>query len=147
MKLYVAYGSNLNIEQMEARCPNARIVGRGMIDNYALKYRGSKTGAYATILREEGKKVPVLVWRISDNDEKRLDIYEGFPRFYYKKRLTVRMENGKNIYAMGYIMFDQARPGIPSDYYVKVVANGYHANGLDIRILLESLEENERECR
>ena len=51
MKLYVAYGSNLNKEQMSHRCPDAKPVYTGYLENWELIYRGSKTGAYATIRR------------------------------------------------------------------------------------------------
>ena len=142
MKLYAAYGSNLNLEQMAHRCPDAKIVGHGMIYDYALKYRGSKTGAYLTIIPEKGKKVPVLVWRISENDEKSLDCYEGFPNFYYKKRMRVCLENGKTTYAMAYIMFDEALPGIPSERYIHTCLRGYLKNHLDVNIFYESLEDN-----
>jgi hypothetical protein len=37
---------------MAYRCPDATIVGKGIVENYGLKYRGSKTGAYATIIIE-----------------------------------------------------------------------------------------------
>lgn len=145
MKLYVAYGSNLNLEQMAHRCPDARIVGRGVIYDYALKYRGSKTGAYLTIIKEKGKKVPVVVWTISERDELSLDRYEGFPTFYYKKRMKVHLENGKRTYAMSYVMFDEALPGIPSEYYIKTCLRGYLENKLDLDIFYESLEDNIKE--
>lgn len=146
MKLYVAYGSNLNLEQMAHRCPDATIVAKGVVEDYALKYRGSKTGAYATIIKEKGKKVPVLVWKISPADERKLDVYEGFPTFYYKKKVLVRLENGKRIYAMAYVMFDEALPGVPSNYYMKTIYDGYIANGLDLNILFESFDDNDEEC-
>lgn len=53
MKLYVAYGSNLNKEQMSHRCPDAKPVYTGYLENWELIYRGSKTGAYATIRRKK----------------------------------------------------------------------------------------------
>ena len=40
-KLYVAYGSNLNLSQMAYRCPSARIYGAGQLNNWELVYRGS----------------------------------------------------------------------------------------------------------
>ena len=43
-KLYVAYGSNLNIAQMALRCPTAHIYGTGLLNNWELIYRGSMTG-------------------------------------------------------------------------------------------------------
>lgn len=33
-RLYVAYGSNLNIRQMKYRCPTAKLYGVGTIEDY-----------------------------------------------------------------------------------------------------------------
>lgn len=44
MKLYVAYGSNLDKEQMKYRCPSARPVQSGYLDNWQLIYRGARPG-------------------------------------------------------------------------------------------------------
>ena len=102
-KLYVAYGSNLNIAQMALRCPTAHIYGTGLLNNWELIYRGSMTGSYATIRRRKGSAVPVVVWSIMENDEKSLDIYEGYPRFYFKQNVMVDLPSGKKK-AMVYIM-------------------------------------------
>ena len=44
-KFYLAYGSNLNVKQMQFRSPDARIVGTAEIPNYQLLFKGSKTGS------------------------------------------------------------------------------------------------------
>ena len=36
-RLYVAYGSNLNIQQMTSRCPGAKLYGTGVIENFELQ--------------------------------------------------------------------------------------------------------------
>ena len=89
-RFYLAYGSNLNIPQMQRRCPTAKIVGVAEIEDYELLFKGSKTGSYLTIEPKKGATVPVAVWEIKKADEKSLDQYEGFPRFYYKKDFRVR---------------------------------------------------------
>ena len=43
-KLYLAYGSNLNIVQMIIRCPDAKFYGTAEIKDYELLFKGSKTG-------------------------------------------------------------------------------------------------------
>ena len=48
-KYYLAYGSNLNVTQMEWRCPRAKIAGYGTLQDWQLLFRGSGTGAYLTI--------------------------------------------------------------------------------------------------
>lgn len=44
--LYFAYGSNINLEQMEHRCPDALLVGPVTLQNYELQFRGS---GFATV--------------------------------------------------------------------------------------------------
>lgn len=85
-KYYLAYGSNLNIQQMKYRCPDAKPVGTAWIHGYQLMFKGSKTGSYLTIEKAEKSKVPVVVWDVSGSDECRLDAYEGCPTFYYKTK-------------------------------------------------------------
>lgn len=145
MRLYVAYGSNLNLEQMEYRCPQAKIFAKGIIPNYRLVFRGSKTGSYATIIPAEGHSVPVLVWDITPTDEASLDLYEGYPRFYYKKDITVEVDSDESIMAMVYIMFDEAKVGAPSSSYLTTIWRGYLANKLDMTALDEAIDYNHLE--
>ena len=35
-KLYFAYGSNINLDQMAQRCPDAQVVGSVTLENYEL---------------------------------------------------------------------------------------------------------------
>lgn len=49
--LYFAYGSNLDLEQMAQRCPDAEIVGPVRLENYELRFRGS---GFATVAPKKG---------------------------------------------------------------------------------------------
>ena len=85
---YVAYGSNLSVEQMAIRCPDATIIGTGKIRDYKLVFR-----FHADIEKSKGSYVPVLVWKISEVDEKRLDIYEGVSSgYYHQEEVKVLMD-------------------------------------------------------
>lgn len=42
-RLYIAYGSNINLEQMAYRCPNSKIVSKEMLKGYELEFRGVAT--------------------------------------------------------------------------------------------------------
>lgn len=93
-KKYIAYGSNLNLEQMARRCPTAKVIGAGEIRDHELLFRGYRESAVATVEPKKGASVPVLIWEIGPEDERNLDIYEGHPRLYGKVNLEVQMENG-----------------------------------------------------
>ena len=147
MKLYVAYGSNLNKKQMSHRCPDAKPVYTGYLENWELIYRGSKTGVYATIRRKKGKRVPVAIWDIQESDEKSLDLYEGYPRFYSKQNVYVTLNNGSRIKAMVYIMFKGAKPGCPSSRYIGTIYQGYRDFDLDCSFLKNSLSKNMEEMK
>ena len=144
-KLYIAYGSNLNLAQMAARCPSARVYAKGVLNNWALVYRGAMTTSHATIIRKQGSTVPVLVWEIQPRDEYRLDIYEGYPRYYFKKDIMVNID-GKKKKAMVYIMNERQLPGRPSSVYIETIRQGYIDNDMDISIFDKSLEVNSIEC-
>ena len=140
--LYVAYGSNLNLRQMAMRCPTAKLIGTGVIDDYELQFKGMPHGAFATISKKEGMSVPVAVWSLRPKDEKALDSYEGYPSHYHKEDLTVTMNNGPKIPAMVYIMNHKMQFGIPSQRYYNAVYEGYENCGLDVNILNDAVDNS-----
>ena len=85
-KFYIAYGSNLNLEQMADRRPTARVVRATVLDDYQLVFRG-----VATIVPRPGAKVPVAIWEIDEECEEALDIYEGYPHLYRKIKKSLSM--------------------------------------------------------
>lgn len=144
-KYYLAYGSNLNVAQMRWRCPDARALGTATIEDYRLLFKGSKTGSYLTIEAKEGAQVPVAVWEVSEEDEKRLDRYEGFPTFYYKKELELTftgIKTGKKRKrkCFVYIMHEDRPIGIPSRSYVETCIEGYRDFGFNLKYLKDAYE-------
>ncbi|MBS5149643.1 MAG: gamma-glutamylcyclotransferase [Butyricicoccus pullicaecorum] len=138
--LYIAYGSNLNLPQMAHRCPTAEVVGASQLQDYELLFRGSRRSAVATVEPKEGSTVPVLLWRIQERDEVSLDLYEGYPRLYNKQMMDVELD-GKTVSAMAYIMTPGHEFGIPSDYYVDTIWQGYVSAGFDTQILEDAVEK------
>jgi hypothetical protein len=144
--IYLAYGSNMSLQQMYHRCPDGEPIGKGFIKGWRLMFKGSQSGNYATIEKEEGCTVPVVAWGISELDEERLDRYEGWPSFYVKE--TVEFEYigdrpGRRVKGEGmvYIMPpDNSTLGLPSQRYFDVLVEGYHRFGLDLKILYEALD-------
>ena len=146
MKNYIAYGSNMDPEQMHRRCPGAYLVGTGTIHGWEMFFKGSKTGSYATI--EPGAQtIPVYIWSISKWDEHNLDIYEGFPRFYIKKNIEAVLDNGEKITGMVYIMADGAQPGLPSRGYFNNILDIYHEHDWDDRVLWDGIDATTKYIR
>ena len=133
-RLYIAYGSNLNLPQMGRRCPTAKVVGTSEIKNYELLFRGVATGE-----PKEGASVPILLWKIEALDEAALDRYEGWPHLYRKEMMDVELE-GKSVSAMVYVMNDVRFLGMPSESYYKVIEEGYQTAGFDTAVLEHALE-------
>ena len=138
-KYYIAYGSNMDEQQMAVRCRDAVLTGTGFIQEYELLFKGSLTGCYATIEPKEKSIVPVTVWTISKADEKRLDRYEGFPTFYYKKDIEVQMKDG-TITGLVYIMHEDRHCGMPFPWYYEQMDRDYRKFGFDRSILKKALE-------
>lgn len=137
-RLYIAYGSNLNIEQMKYRCPGAKPVAKSWLHDYRLVFQGRMTNAHANVIPEAGQDVPVVVWEIDKYNEKALDRYEGVKGGYYTKE-TMRVDvNGRMRKALIYIMTPNPY-GMPSNIYLHTLVQGYKDFNFDARILNSAL--------
>ena len=141
-RYYIAYGSNLSVEQMAHRCPDAKIAGMAALKDWKLAFK-----LHADIVPCRGRVVPVLVWEISGRDEKNLDVYEGFPSYYVKRELEITMTdlNGKDprtVTAMVYVMAEgHDRLRMPMQGYYDVLAEGYRRFGFNPYQLELALKE------
>jgi len=141
-KYYIAYGSNLSIDQMARRCPEATAFGTAELDGWQLLFKGP-----ATIKRKKGRTTPVLVWTITESDEKSLDRYEGYPHYYIKRDLEVKvtpLSGGEpvTVTAMVYIMTDCRSLHAPTAGYYGVLDEGYQRFGFDREILEQALVDS-----
>jgi len=142
-KMYFAYGSNINLDQMADRCPDAQVVGPVVLEGYELLFR---RGGFATIGSCEGSKVHGLLWSITPDHERSLDRYEGYPRFYDKRMVAVRDAEGRSLSVMVYIMDERFRePLLPSESYYNGILEGYRQNGLPVPELKKAWENVVRE--
>lgn len=140
-RYYIAYGSNLNLKQMKMRCPDAKLIGTGMMNNHKLLFRSNnRQNAVATVEPCLGEKVPVGIFEISPRDEINLDIYEGFPTLYTKKYMDIKSKK-VNDSALIYVMNDGFDYGVPSSRYLNIIRQGYKDCHLDERYLDRAVEE------
>lgn len=143
-RYYIAYGSNLNVKQMIFRCPGARVIGTAKLEGYRLMFKGSRSGSYLTVEPAEGQSVDVGVWEVTPEDELRLDRYEGYPNFYYKKELTLPVKGIKSgkireRRTFVYIMHEDRMFGLPVERYLTTCAEGFRDFGFDTRALVDAV--------
>lgn len=148
-EVYIAaYGSNLDEARMKKRCPSAEVFGTSVIGGYRMLFKQSMTGAYATIEQDANCCVPVLIYRITAEDELRLDRFEGYPKYYYKVDflLPVWGLNGRKKKlrrnCIAYIMHEYRTLGEPSEEYFSLVDAGYDRWGFEKDCLRKALEDS-----
>ena len=133
MTLMLAYGMNTNIDQMAGRCPNSISIGRVDIPDYRLVFRG-----VADVVESPGDILQTVLWDITPRCEAALDILEGYPTFYTKKYLDVKI-GSKTYEAMIYQMIgDRLDYSHPSMSYQNMLEEGYQAHGLDLNQIYEA---------
>ena len=134
-QLYIAYGSNINLEQMAFRCPHSKVVGTSEIKDFELEFRG-----VATIVPKENASVPVLIWKLDERDLPILNRYEGWPRLYRQEKMEFEL-NGKTFEGMAYLM-NRGTISPPSPRYYNTILQGYQENRLDESYLETALENS-----
>lgn len=147
-RYYFAYGSNMNLDQMEFRCPDAEVVGNVRLEGYRLAFAGRNPGnGVATILSEEGSHVDGVLWKITPRCEESLDHYEGYPFLYGKEMVAVSNEMGTGRNAAVYVMNAPHKdfPARPSDFYLKGILEGCRQNQLPTEPVLEAVKRTRQE--
>ena len=90
--------------------------------------------------------MPVGVWEVSAKDEQQLDIYEGYPAFYYKKELRLKVKEMRTgqVRTERHLctLVHEDRPfGLPSALYVKTCRQGYTDFQFDKMFLEQALAD------
>ena len=77
---YFAYGSNMNHKHMQYRCPKAKFIETYTLSGYELVFR-----SVADVQQSKDSSVTGALFEITEDCERSLDIYEGYPNLYTKK--------------------------------------------------------------
>lgn len=152
---YLAYGSNLCLQQMYKRCPDSILLGTGFLKDAELSFKGynGRNACFATVDNKKGKRVPVGIFLVSkENMLCNLDRYEGFPIHYRRQLIAPERISIKTWYfpdvRLGkswiYIM-NNAYYGLPCKSYYDTCATGYSDCGLDNTYLRKAYEKSFKE--
>jgi len=115
--IYFAYGSNMIKKQMKSRCPGSELMGIAVLAGY--RFMINSRGV-ATIVEDPVLSVHGMLWRISEENERALDRYEGVANGVYVKKNVAVMpttEHAEPLRAMAYIASD-SRPGTARGGYL-----------------------------
>ena len=118
---YFAYGTNLNKKIFLKKFKDAELVKKYTLKNFKIIFRTKYI--IPDLQKKKYSKVQGLIYKIDKNIEKKLDIYEDYPRLYIKKYFRY-----KNKKIMFYYMKKKTSPVKPRGYYFKVMKNGYRQN-------------------
>lgn len=146
MPLVFAYGSNLDWDQMKARCPSARVVGAAALIGFRLAFVGWSSrwrGAVATVIKSSGNLTAGMVYRISWPDLNRLDGFEGAPQHYTREPCHVRMLGTEDEIEVDTYVLDRDH-GAPSKAYVETIRRGFKKWGFDPRWLSNAVRFSKR---
>lgn len=127
-KLYFAYGANMSKSSMASRCPQAQPVKKFFLRDWRLRLHN-----HATVAPAEGYYVAGALWAITEDCERNLDHFEGWPVYYQKREIE---QDGERI--MFYVMNDFDY-GDPSPGYVRLLEQGYQDWDLPQSWLQETL--------
>ena len=98
--LYFTYGSNLDPDQMRARCPGHRLVGLAALRDHRLTFplfSNDWGGGVSSVQLHHGETVWGVLYELTEDDLKRLDQYEGFRapgdqhNLYDREHVTVEL--------------------------------------------------------
>ena len=125
MVLYAAYGSNMDSAQMAERCPHSPQQGTGWLEGWRLTFGGEELGwegALATVVEDEAERVFVVLYDVSESDEKALDRWDGVTLGCYRK-FTVRVQTLEGDVAAWLYVLNGYEGGLPSARYIGIMAD------------------------
>lgn len=129
--LYAAYGSNMDPAQMMSRAPHSPMAGTGWLMDWWLTFGGAEygwEGALATIVEAPGSHVFIVLYDLSDFDERQLNSWEGTDLGMYRRlRLRVHTLEGPVLAWMH--VLETYEGGLPSARYLGLIAEAAEAAG------------------
>jgi gamma-glutamylcyclotransferase (GGCT)/AIG2-like uncharacterized protein YtfP len=117
--------------QMLERCPHSPQAGIGWLEGWRLTFGGEDLGwegALATVVEESKSRVFVVLYEVSDSDERALDRWDGATLGVYSKlKVRVTTLDGE-VVAWLYVLNDY-EGGLPSARYLGIMADAAEAAG------------------
>lgn len=133
-RLYFAFGSNLDLEQLHDRCRGAVVVGPATLPDHELAFTGfsrNQGSGVATVRPRPGAIVVGAVFVLTRADWRALDRYEGTPWLYTRRSAVVRLVDERLLRVVLYLRARDEAERVPSYGYLSSIRAGYRAFALD----------------
>jgi gamma-glutamylcyclotransferase (GGCT)/AIG2-like uncharacterized protein YtfP len=133
MAVYLAYGSNMDPEQMRARCPDAPLLGPARIPGRRLAFTRMSVRTFpgsgvADLVPDAGLTAWGALYRVTDDDLRTLDDYEGAGSAYRRVTIAVRPTEDSDMAAVTYVVARPSPSEIPPSpaYLERMLAGAHH---------------------
>jgi gamma-glutamylcyclotransferase (GGCT)/AIG2-like uncharacterized protein YtfP len=125
VRLYAAYGSNLDPGRMLAYCPRSPMIGTGWLEGWRLTFAGEAElgweGSATTVVESPGDRVFVALYDVHPLDEQQLDEVEGIASGMYRK-LHVRVASLDGDATAWIYVYEGYEGGLPTAWYLAEIA-------------------------
>lgn len=132
--LILAYGSNMNWDQMRGQCPSSRFVGIAVLREHKLAFTRKSPNrgcGVADLVAKDGARVWGVVYEIADLDVGKLGISAGFRlgrarNSYYRRECVVFLDGDDHhpLTVSAYFGDQQSAPPPPNAAYKHLMLTG-----------------------
>ena len=141
-KLYFAYGSNLNPEQMNKRCPSNTFKSVALLPGFRVaftRYSEGRKGGVADVVEDDSSPgVWGVVYEITEEDLERLDACGGYrgkdKRNIYERYGSLVLIDGDEGQTLGVLLYSVASKSneeyLPNNEYMNQIITGAEHWGL-----------------
>ena len=134
--LYFSYGMNTNRSGMAQRCPGALSLGHARLIDYSFRF-----ATHADVVKCRGSYVDGVLWSIDQTHLSNLDLLEGYPYYYNRRRLRVAHED-RIVLAETYYMQPGNLDSLPGQGYFDMVVEGYKEHKVPTEQLFNNVYES-----
>lgn len=131
MKLYFAYGSNLDLARIKSRCPDSSFREVALLEGYQLCFPLLSEGSGVASIRSFANSIIYgAIYNVSHDDIAKLNTYEGYEingtqNVYNQIRLRVRTLSGEEVECLSYVAIcDHADYNVPTEQYLGYIVGG-----------------------
>ncbi len=141
---FIAYGTNIKASEISKYFSQAKLLGYGYLNNYAMEFVGYDDHAIATLVKKTGARTPVAVWHFPLADRNTLANFEAFPYLYKRIKATAIINGKTKFHGEIYVTKQKLRNGTPSKEYLDALKAAYKEANFDPKLIDDALKEQQK---